>query len=121
MGVISWRSPCRRDGRSILAASAMQRFLPKKDSDIPSAASATFFVAPFRTRARTLSYFEISPSMVKVRLEPGAGTGPVGAAAGVAAVAGAGTGAAAGTEAAAGTVAGAGMQWVQVRAGISGE
>ena len=44
--------------------------------------------------------------MVKVRLEPGAGTGPVGAAAGVAAVAGAGTGAAAGTEAAAGTVAG---------------
>ena len=51
---------------------------------------------------------EISPSMVKVRLEPGAGTGPVGAAAGVAAVAGAGTGAAAGTEAAAGTVAGAG-------------
>ena len=29
---------------------------------------------------------EISPSMVKVRLEPGAGTGPVGAAAGVAAV-----------------------------------
>ena len=65
-----------------MAASAMQRFLEKKDRDRPSAFTASVFVEPLLTRARILSYSATAPGIEKVRQGPvdGGGAPRVGAA-----------------------------------------
>ena len=70
-------------GRSSLAASAMQRFLEKKDRDRPSAFTASVFVEPLLTRARILSYSATAPGIEKVRQGPEDGGAPRVGAAGV--------------------------------------